>query len=201
MPAARRISSSSSNEGREPPFTPGAQLDVGLAERGCQLLDLALQIGLAPARRRLRVVAPRERLVCSLEELLLPLCDRRLRHLQTARRLHLRHLASEHAEHDLQLLVAALERLAAHSSPPPWHTTLLCPRNSDPRHGNYTYRVDVTDFGEPGSKPATTPDTYGIKVWSGTSGTYYQLYNPPTPPNSQTFPQLPINGGNIQVRP
>jgi hypothetical protein len=67
--------------------------------------------------------------------------------------------------------------------------------------GNYNYRVDVTDFGEPGSKPATTPDTYGIKVWSSTSGTYYQLYNPPTPPNSQTFPQLPINGGNIQVRP
>src|SRR5205823_4192576 len=30
--------------------------------------------------------------------------------------------------------------------------------------GNYNYRVDVTDLGEPGSKAATTPDTYGIKV-------------------------------------
>jgi hypothetical protein len=67
--------------------------------------------------------------------------------------------------------------------------------------GNYNYRVDVTDLGEPGSKAAITPDTYGIKVWTDTAGTYYQLYNPPTPPNSTTFPQLALNGGNIQVRP
>lgn len=67
--------------------------------------------------------------------------------------------------------------------------------------GNYNYRVDVRDNGEPGSKPAATPDTYGIKVWSDTSGTYYQLYNPPTPPPSTSFPQLNLNGGNVQVRP
>ena len=66
--------------------------------------------------------------------------------------------------------------------------------------GNYNYRVDVTDFGEPGSKAATIPDTYGVKVWTDTNGTYYQLYSG-APPNSSTFPQLALNGGNIQVRP
>ena len=66
--------------------------------------------------------------------------------------------------------------------------------------GNYNYRVDVTDNGEPGSKAAPTPDTYAIKVWSDTGGTYYQLYSG-TPPTSSQFPQLPLNGGNIQVRP
>jgi len=66
--------------------------------------------------------------------------------------------------------------------------------------GNYNYRVDVTDNGEPGSKAAAIADTYGIKVWSDTGGTYYQLYNG-TPPTSSQFPQLSLNGGNIQVRP
>jgi hypothetical protein len=65
--------------------------------------------------------------------------------------------------------------------------------------GGYSYRVDVTDFGEPGSKASPTPDTYGLKVWNS-SGTYYQLYSGP-PPNASTFPQLALNGGNIQVRP
>jgi hypothetical protein len=66
--------------------------------------------------------------------------------------------------------------------------------------GNYNYRVDVTDNGEPGSKASPTPDTYAVKVWSDTSGTYYQLYSG-TPPASTVFPQLPLNGGNVQVRP
>ncbi|MFL5914456.1 MAG: S8 family serine peptidase [Gaiellaceae bacterium] len=66
--------------------------------------------------------------------------------------------------------------------------------------GNYNYRVDVTDNGEPGSKAAAVADTYGIKVWSDTNGTYYQLYTG-TPPTSSQFPQLNLNGGNIQVRP
>ncbi len=65
--------------------------------------------------------------------------------------------------------------------------------------GGYNFRVDVTDLGEPGSKAAPVPDRYGIKVWSS-SGTYYQLYAG-TPPNATTFPQLGLNGGNIQVRP
>jgi uncharacterized repeat protein (TIGR01451 family) len=66
--------------------------------------------------------------------------------------------------------------------------------------GNYNYRVDVTDNGEPGSKAAAIADTYGIKVWSDTGGTYYQLYSG-TPPTSSQFPQLSLNGGNVQVRP
>ena len=67
--------------------------------------------------------------------------------------------------------------------------------------GNFNYRVDVKDNGEPGANPAATPDSYGIKVWSDTTGTYYQLFNPPTQPPSTSFPQLNLNGGNVQVRP
>ncbi len=59
--------------------------------------------------------------------------------------------------------------------------------------GNNQFQVDVTDNGEPGSGKATTnPDTYAIRVWDA-SGTYYQLGTPTA--------QLPLNGGNIQVRP
>jgi hypothetical protein len=58
--------------------------------------------------------------------------------------------------------------------------------------GNYQFQVDVTDNGEPGSSNTRTPDTYAIRVWN-TGGTYYQLGDPRA--------QVPIEGGNIQVRP
>jgi hypothetical protein len=57
--------------------------------------------------------------------------------------------------------------------------------------GNYQFQVDVTDKGEPGSSASVTPDTYAIRVWNSL-GTYYQLGTPTA--------QVPINGGNIQVR-
>ena len=50
----------------------------------------------------------------------------------------------------------------------------------------------MTDNGEPGSKVATVPDTYAIRVWDS-SGTYYQLATATT--------QKALEGGNIQVRP
>jgi hypothetical protein len=59
--------------------------------------------------------------------------------------------------------------------------------------GNYQFEVDVTDNGEPGSKSAVIPDTYAIRVWTTTTGTYYQLGAPKV--------QVALNGGNIQVRP
>jgi hypothetical protein len=68
--------------------------------------------------------------------------------------------------------------------------------------GNYSYRVDVTDAKEPGSSPGAGPDTYGIRVWTEANGLYYQLYDPANPvSSSNAYPQLPIDGGNIQVRP
>jgi uncharacterized repeat protein (TIGR01451 family) len=59
--------------------------------------------------------------------------------------------------------------------------------------GNYQFEVDVTDNGEPGSKSAVIPDTYAVRVWTTTGGTYYQLGQPKA--------QVALNGGNIQVRP
>jgi hypothetical protein len=59
--------------------------------------------------------------------------------------------------------------------------------------GNYNFQVDVTDLSEPGSSPGAGPDTYAIRVWDTSTGTYYQLGSPAS--------QLPIIGGNIQVRP
>ncbi|MBA2719744.1 MAG: tandem-95 repeat protein, partial [Chloroflexi bacterium] len=59
--------------------------------------------------------------------------------------------------------------------------------------GNYNFQVDVTDAAEPGSSPGAGPDKYAIRVWDTATGTYYQLGTPAV--------QVPINGGNIQVRP
>jgi hypothetical protein len=62
--------------------------------------------------------------------------------------------------------------------------------------GNYNFHVDVTDNSEPGSSPGAGPDTYTIRVWDNTTGTYYALPGFFTP---QT--QTKIDGGNIQVKP
>jgi hypothetical protein len=59
--------------------------------------------------------------------------------------------------------------------------------------GNYNFHVDVTDNSEPGSSPGAGPDTYTIRVWDNTTGTYYVLPGFPT--------QTKIDGGNVQVRP
>ena len=59
--------------------------------------------------------------------------------------------------------------------------------------GNYNFHVDVTDNSEPGSTPGAGPDTYTIRVWDSTTGTYYALPGFPT--------QTKIDGGNIQVKP
>jgi len=59
--------------------------------------------------------------------------------------------------------------------------------------GNYNFQVNVTDASEPGSSPGAGPDTYAIRVWDTTTGTYYQL--------GSATAQLKIDGGNIQVRP
>jgi hypothetical protein len=58
--------------------------------------------------------------------------------------------------------------------------------------GNYNFQVDVTDASEPGSSPGAGPDSYAIKVWDTTTGTYYQL--------GSATGQLAIDGGNVQVK-
>jgi hypothetical protein len=82
-----------------PPFTPRPQLDVGLAERARQLVDLGLQVRLALTRRRSRVLAPRERLVRPLQKLLLPLP------------VELAHNVVEEAAHFLDAVAVALAAL------------------------------------------------------------------------------------------
>jgi Bacterial Ig domain/Bacterial cadherin-like domain len=58
--------------------------------------------------------------------------------------------------------------------------------------GNRSFQVDVTDASEPGSSPGSGPDSYAIRVWDS-AGTYYQF--------GTQAAQIPITGGNIQVRP
>lgn len=59
--------------------------------------------------------------------------------------------------------------------------------------GNYQIQVDVTDNGEPGSSTSATPDTYALRVWDTSTGTYYQV--------GTASAQVGVAGGNIQVRP
>jgi hypothetical protein len=84
-----------------------------------------------------------ETLPAALEELLLPFGDRRLAHLEPPRDHDLGHLALEHAEHDGELLVGRLERLAAHlvttSSEPDRDHSPECPTQSDAPHPYFTY--------------------------------------------------------------
>jgi hypothetical protein len=78
----------------------------------------------------------------ALEELFLPLRDRRLAHLQLARSIDLSDLTTQHREHNLDLLIGCTKRLAAHLSNSlslPRHHTRDCPGNLDPRHQPYTY--------------------------------------------------------------
>jgi hypothetical protein len=58
--------------------------------------------------------------------------------------------------------------------------------------GNYNFQVDVSDKSEPGSSPGAGPDSYALRVWDTSTGTYYQLGTPAA--------QLAIVGGNIQVK-
>jgi hypothetical protein len=153
MPASTRIASRSSNGGRDPPFTPHPQLDVCLAERLGEVLDGGLQLRLALAGRGPRVLPPRQRLAGTVEELLLPLGDRRLRQLHAPGDLDLGHLALQHAQDDLQLLVRRPVCLASHpASSEPTPIPSECPRKSDPRHTRYIYgeRVLGRAVAEPG---------------------------------------------------
>jgi len=108
-----------------------------------ELLDLGLKLLLAPGARALGVLTSRQRLVGTLEELLLPLRDRGLGHLQAPRRLHLRHPTAQDRQDHLELLVGRLERLPAHGVSPfsgtSSHHTSRCPRNLDSPQTNFTY--------------------------------------------------------------
>ena len=97
-----------------PPFTPDTELDVGLPEGLLQLLDLGLQLILTTRGRTARLVTTRKGLAAPFEELPLPLRVRRLRHLQSAARLHLGHLTTQRREDDRELLVRCLEGPASH---------------------------------------------------------------------------------------
>src|SRR5947209_10436673 len=150
-----------------PPFSPDAQFHVGLAQRRRELVDLSLHLGLAFASRRPRVLPPRQRLVCPVEELLLPLRDRRLAHLQTTRSLDLSHLTAQHGEDDLDLFVRRTERLPAHLTDPlrpSKHHTWMCPGKSDPRHTAYTY-----DEGAPNNDIGPTGGPYRLATTTTTS--------------------------------
>ena len=76
--------------------------------------------------------------------------------------------------------------------------------------GGYSYQVDVDDYSEPGSTPGAGPDGYAIKTWNS-SAIHYQVGSPRAwtadplklwdPSYTGYGTRLPINGGNIQVRP
>lgn len=113
-----------------------------LAEVVSRFDVVALQLTLAATGRAARVVTPRQRLAAAFQELLLPLGDRRLAHLQPSRDLDLGGLALQHAEHHGELLIGCLERLATQPASPPWSpssdTSLRCPGNSDALHQAFT---------------------------------------------------------------
>ena len=61
------------------------------------------------------------------------------------------------------------------------------------------FQLDVTDNGEPGASSSTTPDGYAIKV-STSNGLYYQVGTARTSLDPANGTQVPLKGGNIQVR-
>jgi N-acetylneuraminic acid mutarotase len=65
--------------------------------------------------------------------------------------------------------------------------------------GNFNYQVDLTDNGEPGA--SIPPDRYATRIWDST-GNYYVLgsYGPDNTGTTNTA-QVPILGGNVQVKP
>ena len=113
-----RISSRVSKAGREPPFAPDPQLDVGLTERLGEVIHLPLELFLASRPWPSRVLPSGERLVGTIEELLLPLRDRGLAHLEPPRGLHLSHLAPQDREHDLDFSSGDLNGLRPTPGPP-----------------------------------------------------------------------------------
>jgi hypothetical protein len=62
-----------------------------------------------------------------------------------------------------------------------------------------SFQVDVNDVSEPGSSPGTGPDSYAIRIWTS-NGTYYQVGIPRRTIDDASAVQVPITGGNIQVR-
>jgi hypothetical protein len=60
------------------------------------------------------------------------------------------------------------------------------------------FQVDVTDASEPGSSPGSGPDSYAIRIWTS-NGTFYRVGTSSTDIDHPGT-QIPITGGNIQVR-
>jgi hypothetical protein len=58
--------------------------------------------------------------------------------------------------------------------------------------GNFSFQIDVTDAGEPGSSAGSTADQYAVRLLQKDGTLYYRLG---TPTN-----QIRLAGGNIQVR-
>src|SRR4051794_198444 len=87
-----------------------------LAERAHGLLELALQLRLAPRRATRR--AGLQRLHAARDELVAPLGHRGLRALAAPRDLRDRRLPTQHAEHDLLLLRSAEHRRTSHQHTP-----------------------------------------------------------------------------------
>jgi hypothetical protein len=107
-----------------------------------QVLHLGLQLFLPPGTRSLGVLPPGQGLVGPFQELLLPLGDGGLGHLESSGRLNLGHLTTQDRQNNLQLLVGGLERLSAHdhtSHRVPSDHSRMCPRNSDSVQWDYTY--------------------------------------------------------------
>ena len=97
-----------------PPFTPDAQFHVSLSEGRGEVLDFGLELLLAAVRRPGRAIASSEALGAAVEELTLPLGDRRLTHLQPPGDLGLGGLAAQDAQYDLQLLLGRIDGFASH---------------------------------------------------------------------------------------
>ena len=126
-----------------PPFPPDPKLDVGLAKSLLKFIHLTLQLVFSTGGGPLAFSPRAKRFLSPFEELLLPLGDSRLAHLQSPARFHLGHFPSEHAEHDAHLLVGRLEGLSSHRvipfSEPQSHHSYGCPRNLDALHQAYSY--------------------------------------------------------------
>jgi hypothetical protein len=97
-----------------PPFTPDAQFHVSLSEGRGEVLDFGLELLLAAVGRAPGTIAAGKSVGAAVEELTLPLSDRRLTHLQAPGDLGLGRLATQDGEHDLQLLLGRVDGFASH---------------------------------------------------------------------------------------
>ncbi len=60
------------------------------------------------------------------------------------------------------------------------------------------FQVDVTDTGEPGSRTATSPDGYAIRVWTS-EGTFYQVGAPRSSfEHPARYPRFPLRAATFR---